>query len=74
MCIFVSAIKRNKKTNIMETFYILNTKTDANFDTNENKFYPSSWEPVLDEKEYLETLISNDKEKFENCVIVDISI
>ena len=58
----------------METFYILNTKTDANFDTNENKFYPSSWEPVLEEKEYLETLISNDKEKFENCVIVDISI
>ena len=58
----------------MENFYILNTKTDANFDTNENKFYPASWEPVLEEKEYLETLISNDKEKFENCVIVDISI
>ena len=58
----------------METFYILNTKTGDNFDTNENKFYPSSWEPVLEEKEYLETLISNDKEKFENCVIRDISI
>lgn len=53
------------------TFYIWNTKTNANFDTNENKFYPSSWEPVLEEKEYLESLIEADSEKFENCKVVD---
>lgn len=54
------------------TYYILNTKTDANFDTNENKFYPASWEPVLEEKEYLESLIQADIEKFENCKVVNI--
>ena len=55
----------------MENFYILNTKTDANFDTNENKFYPASWEPVREEKEYLEALIANDPEKFENCIVTE---
>jgi len=54
------------------TFYILNTKTDANFDTNENKFYPASWEPVLEEKEYLQSLIDADAENFENCIIVNV--
>ena len=53
------------------THYILNTKTDCNFDTNENKFYPASWEPVLEEKEYLEGLIEEDKAKFENCKVVN---
>lgn len=53
------------------TFYILNTKTDANFDTNEMKFYPASWEPVLEEKEYLENLIANDSEKFKDCIVVN---
>lgn len=57
----------------MENFYILNTKTDQNFDPIENKFYPNSWEPQLDEKEHLEMLISNNPEKFENCVIIDIN-
>lgn len=52
------------------TFYIWNTKTDESFDFNENRFYSSSWEPELEEKSYLETLIKNDFEKFENCVIV----
>ena len=53
------------------TYYILNTKTEANFDTNENKFYPVSWEPVLEEKAYLEGLIEANKEKFENCKVVN---
>ena len=55
----------------MENFYILNTKTDANFDTNENKFYPASWEPVREEREWLEALIANDPEKFENCIVTE---
>ena len=46
--------------------------TDDNFDTNENKFYPASWEPVLEEKEYLEGLIEEDKAKFENCKVVNV--
>ena len=51
------------------TFYILNTKTDESFDTNENRFYSASWEVELEEKSYLETVIANNPEKFENCVI-----
>lgn len=53
------------------TFYIWNTKNDKNFDTNEMKFYSNNWEPELEDKEYLETLISNNPDKFENCVIVN---
>lgn len=52
------------------SFYILNTKTDESFDTNEMKFYPSNWTPEIDcDKSYLERLIKNDPEKFENCII-----
>ena len=51
-------------------FYIWNTKTDESYDFNENLFYSNSWEPELEEKSYLETLIKNDPEKFKNCIIV----
>lgn len=53
------------------TFYIWNTKTDESFDTNENRFYSASWDVELEEKNYLETVIANYPEKFENCIIVD---
>lgn len=54
------------------TFYIWNTKTDEHFDTNEMRFYGANWEiDDLESKEYLEGLISNDPEKFENCIVVD---
>lgn len=53
------------------TYYIWNTKTDANYDTNEGKFYSSNWEPELEKKSYLEMLISNSPDTFENCVIVN---
>ena len=53
------------------TFYIWNTKTDESFDTNENRFYSASWEVELEEKSYLETVMDNSPEKFENCIIVD---
>lgn len=55
------------------TYYIRNTKTDQNFDTIENKFFNSNWEPQPEEdKKSLESLIENDKERFDNCVIEEI--
>lgn len=53
------------------TFYIWNTQTDESFDTNEMRFYSNSWEVELEEKSYLETVIANHPEKFENCIIVN---
>ena len=53
------------------TFYILNTKTDETFDTNEMRFYSASWDIELEDKIYLETFISNHPKKFENCIIVN---
>ena len=53
--------------------YIRNTKTDESFDTMEMKFYPNNWEPELEEdKDYLQSLIDDEPEKFENCVIETI--
>ena len=53
------------------TFYIWNTKTDESFDTNEMRFYSASWEVELEEKDYLEIVMKNNSELFENCIIVD---
>lgn len=53
------------------TFYIWNTKTDESFDTNEMRFYSASWEVELEEKDYLEIVMKNNPELFENCIIVD---
>ncbi len=53
-------------------YYIWNTKTDESFDTNENRFYSVSWDVVFEEKDYLETIIKNDVERFVNCIIVSI--
>lgn len=57
-------------------YYIRNTKTDENFDTREMKFYDSNWDPTYEEdKEWLQSMIDADPEKFKNCVveIVDIN-
>lgn len=54
------------------TFYIWNTKTGESFDFNENRFYSASWDVELEEKEYLESLMEVNKEKFENCKVVNI--
>ena len=52
-------------------FYIWNTKTDENFDFNENRFYSNSWQPEMTEdKAYLRGIIESDKDKFKDCVIV----
>ena len=56
-------------------FYIRNTKNDKNFDTIENKFFDSNWDPQYeDDKRLLEILIEDDAEKFENCVIEEIVV
>jgi len=56
--------------NEISEHYIRNTKTDEAFDTQEMKFYGSNWEPTMEtDKDYLQSLIDNDPEKFENCII-----
>jgi len=56
-------------------FYIRNTKSDMNFDTMEMKFYTNNWEPVLeDDKDYLENLIEEEPERFEDCIIEEVEI
>ena len=56
--------------NMKKGHYILNTVTDQNFDTLEMKFYNNNWEPALeDDKNYLQSLIDSDSEKFANCII-----
>lgn len=56
-------------------YYILNTKTDQNFDTNEMKFYGNNWEPTYEEdKEWLQQMINKDPEKFNNCIVESVEI
>lgn len=56
-------------------FYILNTKTDKSFDTMENKFYGSNWQPAYeDDREWLQGMIDEDPEKFENCIVEEVEI
>ena len=53
--------------------YIRNTKTDENFDTMEMKFYPNNWEPEMEEdRDYLQSLIDDDPERFKDCIIETI--
>ena len=53
--------------------YIRNTKTDESFDTMEMKFYPNNWEPEMEEdKDYLQSLIDENPEKFKDCEIETI--
>jgi len=35
------------------------------------RFYSASWDIELEDKIYLKTVISNNPEKFENCIIVN---
>jgi len=52
------------------SYYILNTKTDQSFDTMEMRFYSNNWNPEMEEnKEYLQRLIDDYPERFENCII-----
>ncbi len=51
-------------------YYILNTKTDQNYDLIEDKFFASNWEPQReDDKEGLQHMIDSNPEKFEDCIV-----
>jgi uncharacterized protein YllA (UPF0747 family) len=51
-------------------FYIRNTKTEQYFDTDEMKFYSNSGEVTYeDDKDWLQGMINEDPERFENCVV-----
>ena len=52
-----------------EKHTIVNPKTGSHYDTNDERFYDQSWDRTLDSKPYLERLITNNPEKFEDCVI-----
>tara|TARA_R110001599_G_scaffold223689_1_gene422867 strand:+ start:342 stop:521 length:180 start_codon:yes stop_codon:yes gene_type:complete len=54
-----------------ETFTIVKKGTGNHYDTNDERFYDSSWERTLDSKSYLEMIISNNPEKFKGCEIQD---
>jgi len=56
----------------MYSYYILNTKTDENFDPIENKFFPNSWEPQFEsDKLQLELIMQKEPERFKDCEIVE---
>lgn len=56
-------------------YYILNQKTDENFCTIDNRFYSCSWSPTLNEdKDYLQSLITSDTEKFRNCIVFEVEL
>jgi len=54
---------------VIEDYTIVNQKTQKHYDTNEEKFLNESWNRTLDKREYLELLISNNPEKFQDCEI-----
>lgn len=55
------------------SYYIRNTKNDQSFDLNENKFFANNWTPeYYSDKEYLESVIASDPEKFKNCEVVEV--
>ena len=53
--------------------YIRNEETEENLDPIEMKFYPDNWTPEMEEdKDYLQSLIDEDPEKFKDCEIETI--
>jgi len=52
-----------------ETFTIVKKGSDTHYDTYDERFYAGSWERTQDSKEYLEMIMKNNPEKFEECVI-----
>jgi len=54
-------------------YYILNSVTDYNYDESENRFYPNNWNPEYsNDKEYLLSLIENDKVFFKDCIVEEV--
>jgi hypothetical protein len=54
-----------------EIYTLVNPKTGSHYDTYEEKFLSDSWDQTGDTKEYLQTLIENNPEKFEDYIITD---
>lgn len=54
-----------------KNFTIVRNNNIDHYDTNDERFYSDSWERTLDSKDYLEILIINNLEKFEDCKIVE---
>tara|TARA_R110000851_G_scaffold23386_1_gene68480 strand:+ start:369 stop:551 length:183 start_codon:yes stop_codon:yes gene_type:complete len=54
-----------------EIYTLVNPKTGSHYDTYEEKFLSDSWDQTGDTKEYLQTLIQNNPEKFEDYIITD---
>ena len=55
-------------------YYIRNQKTDYFFDPLENKFYNPSWAiEYTDDKEWLQAFIDNEPERFDDCLIEEVT-
>ena len=54
-----------------EIYTLVNPKTGSHYDTNDERFYSVLWDTTGDTKEYLQTLIENNPEKFEDYIITD---
>ena len=52
-----------------ETFTIVKKGSDNHYDTYDERFYTGSWQRTQDSKEYLEMIMKNNPEKFEECEI-----
>jgi hypothetical protein len=70
-CTIHSEIRKNRSVEITNGIFVIrNTKTDQTFDTTEMKFFASNWEPEYTiDRTYLEMIMNNYSEQFENCVI-----
>jgi len=53
-----------------EIYTLVNPKNGNHYDTNDERFYDDSWDETGDTKEYLQTLIDNNPEKFEDYNII----
>ncbi len=54
-----------------DKYTLVNPKNGKHYDTNDERFYDDNWERTQDSKEYLQRLVSNNPEKFEDFKIVE---
>lgn len=45
-------------------------RAGAHYDTKDERFYSDTWECTLDDRQYLEQLMSDNPQKFFNCQII----
>ena len=53
----------------MENYTIVTKCGTRYYDTDDEKFYPDSWDRTFDKKKYLKTIMANNPDKFEGCKI-----